>query len=178
MAVSRLSPGSARQGAPRPSDGSQRVGDDRSNWLMLEELLAAEQLIVRVLDPARAKILVAEIVHVLEDRWPRHQPRRQRRVSGLVGIDRAEPLLKKRQSIAQPSLANGWSMSRRSGRAAPGTNRSAAVPPLPGPHQITLHKPTERQRSRSNEPDQFARKEINSGKLSCKRNNLTILGGA
>ena len=63
--------------------------------LMLEELLAAEQLIVRVLDPARAKILVAEIVHVLEDRQPRHQPRRQRRVSGLVGIDRAEPLLEK-----------------------------------------------------------------------------------
>src|SRR5271166_3094831 len=63
--------------------------------LMLEELLAAEQLIIRVLDPARAKILVGEIVHVLEDRQPRHQPRRQRRVSGLVGIDRAEPLLDK-----------------------------------------------------------------------------------
>ena len=33
-------------------------------------------------------------MHVLEDREPRHQPRRQRRMPpDLVGIDRAEPLL-------------------------------------------------------------------------------------
>jgi hypothetical protein len=32
-------------------------------------------------------------VRVLEDREPCHQPRRQRRMSDLVGIDRAEPLL-------------------------------------------------------------------------------------
>ena len=34
-------------------------------------------------------------VHVLEDRKPRHQPCGQRRVAGLVRIDRAEPRLEK-----------------------------------------------------------------------------------
>jgi hypothetical protein len=60
-----------------------------------EELLAAEKLIVGVLQPAVAQALVGEIVHVLEDRKPRHQPGRQRRLPGLVGIDRPEPLLQK-----------------------------------------------------------------------------------
>jgi len=62
---------------------------------VLEELLAAKELVIGILDPARAQILVGEIMHVLEDREPRHQPRRQRRMAGLVGIDRAEPLLEK-----------------------------------------------------------------------------------
>ena len=48
-----------------------------------------------LLHPARAQILVGEIVHVLEDRKLRHQARRQRRASCLVGIDRAELLLEK-----------------------------------------------------------------------------------
>ena len=59
---------------------------------MLEELLAAEELVIGVLDPAGAQILIGQIVHVL-DRQPGHQPRRQRRMSGLVRIDRAQPLL-------------------------------------------------------------------------------------
>ena len=37
---------------------------------VLEELLAAEQLIIRVLDPALAQNLVGEVVHMLEDRQP------------------------------------------------------------------------------------------------------------
>jgi hypothetical protein len=60
-----------------------------------KELLAAEQLIVRVLEPARAQPLVGEVVHVLEDRKSRHQPRRQRRMAGSLRIDRAEPLFQK-----------------------------------------------------------------------------------
>ena len=51
--------------------------------LVPEELLAAEQLVIGVLNPARTKILVGEIVHGLEDREPRHQPRRQRRMAAL-----------------------------------------------------------------------------------------------
>jgi hypothetical protein len=58
-----------------------------------EELLAAEQLIVRVLEKARAKLFIGQIVRVLEDRQARHEPRRQRRLARLVRIDRAEPLL-------------------------------------------------------------------------------------
>jgi transposase len=44
-------------------------------------------------DPALAQALVGEIVAVLEDGEPSHQPRRQRRMTGLVGVDRSELLL-------------------------------------------------------------------------------------
>ena len=69
-----------------------------------------EELIVRVLDPACAEFLVGQVVRVLEDRQTRHQPRRKRRLTGLVRIDRPEPLLQKppvdrrgqpRQRVAQ-----------------------------------------------------------------------------
>ncbi|MBB6301320.1 hypothetical protein GGE67_001929 [Rhizobium leucaenae] len=63
---------------------------------MLEELLAAEELVIGVLQPAFAQDLIGEVVGVLEDRQPRHQPRRQRRPARLVLIDRAEPLFEKR----------------------------------------------------------------------------------
>src|SRR5258707_13413624 len=62
---------------------------------MLEELLAAEVLEVRVLPPAIAQSLVGKVIRVLEDRQPRHQPRRQRRLARLVGVDRPERLLQK-----------------------------------------------------------------------------------
>ncbi len=54
---------------------------------MLEELLPAEELVIGVLDPALAQDLVGEVVGVLEDREPRHQPRRQRRTAGPVRVD-------------------------------------------------------------------------------------------
>src|SRR6516164_8521284 len=62
---------------------------------MLEKLLAAEVLEIRVLHPAIAQSLVGKVVAVLEDRQPGHQPRRQRRLARLVGIDRAESLFEK-----------------------------------------------------------------------------------
>ena len=61
--------------------------------LVAEELLAAEELQVGVLNPARAELLVGQIVRVLEDREPRHQPGGRRRMPRLVRIDRPEPLL-------------------------------------------------------------------------------------
>jgi hypothetical protein len=62
---------------------------------MLEKFLAAEVLEVRVLHPAIAQSLVGKVIAVLEDRQPRHQPRRQRRLAGLVAVQRPEPLFQK-----------------------------------------------------------------------------------
>jgi hypothetical protein len=59
---------------------------------MLEELLAAEKLKIRVLDPSIAQRLVREVVHVLEDGKPSRQPRWQRRTAGTVRVNRSEPL--------------------------------------------------------------------------------------
>src|SRR5450631_4513240 len=59
---------------------------------MLEELLAAEVLVIRVLDPVLAQRLVGVVLHVLEDGKPRHQTRRQRRMTRLVRVDRAKLL--------------------------------------------------------------------------------------
>jgi hypothetical protein len=52
------------------------------NQAVLEKLLAAEALKVWVLYPALAQHVVGQIVAVLEDRKPRHQPRRQRWTAG------------------------------------------------------------------------------------------------
>ncbi len=57
-----------------------------------KELLAAKVLEIRVLHPALTQRLVGQIVAVLEDGEPRHQPRRQRRVPWLVAIGRSELL--------------------------------------------------------------------------------------
>src|SRR5258708_20562770 len=62
---------------------------------MLEELLAAEVLEVRVLHPAITQSLVGKVISVLEDRQPRHQPRRQRRLARLVGVYRTKLLFQK-----------------------------------------------------------------------------------
>src|SRR2546428_13814944 len=62
---------------------------------MWEELRAAEVLEVRFLHPPIAQSLVGKVISVLEDRQPRHQPRRQRRLARLVGVDRPERLLQK-----------------------------------------------------------------------------------
>jgi hypothetical protein len=60
---------------------------------MLEELLATEELVIGVLQPALAQYLIGEVVGVLEDGQARHQARRQWWPAGLIIIDRAELLL-------------------------------------------------------------------------------------
>ena len=100
-------------GRPRPRRRAEALLDQRHELLFAhplaparqrgpverrlvdEELLAAEQLVVRVLGPACAEVLVGQVVRVLEDRKPRHQPCGQRRMARLVRIDRAKPLLQK-----------------------------------------------------------------------------------
>src|SRR5207302_6464399 len=71
---------------------------------MLEKLLAAEVLEVRVLHPAIAQSLVGKAVSVLEDRQPRHQPRRQRRLARFVGVHRPERILQKTPIDRPPQL--------------------------------------------------------------------------
>ena len=72
---------------------------------MLEHVLAAEVLEVRVLDPPRAQHLVRKRMHVLEDEEPRHQPRRQRRLAVARRVDLAEPTLQK-APVDLPRQAN------------------------------------------------------------------------
>src|SRR5258706_4964416 len=78
---------------------------------MLEELLAAEVLEVRVLYPAIAQSLVGKVISVLEDRQPRHQPRRQRRLARLVGVHRTKLLFQKTPVDRPRQLTRAWFMS-------------------------------------------------------------------
>src|SRR6185295_19109667 len=59
------------------------------------KLLAAEVLVIGVLDPPLAHRLVAEVVGVFENGEPRHQPRRQRRLAGAILVNLAEFLFQK-----------------------------------------------------------------------------------
>jgi hypothetical protein len=60
---------------------------------VLKELLTAEELEIRVLDPALAEHLVGEVVQVLHNGEPRHQSRGQGRPAGPVLVDRPEAFL-------------------------------------------------------------------------------------
>ncbi len=69
--------------------GHRQTVEDQA---VAKELFAAEELEIGILHPAIAQRLVGEVVHGLQNRQPRHQPRRQRRLAGAVGVDRAEPV--------------------------------------------------------------------------------------
>src|SRR5215469_308813 len=60
---------------------------------MTEELLAAEQLVIGVLQPALAQHLVRQVMRVLQDRQARHQPCRQRWAARMAGVALTKPLL-------------------------------------------------------------------------------------
>jgi hypothetical protein len=60
-----------------------------------ETQFAAEELIIRVLQPARAQNLVRQVVHVLQDEQPRYQPRRQRRLPHTRRADAGKPAVEK-----------------------------------------------------------------------------------
>ena len=81
VATARLSCSSAMSFSS-PIRWRQRVNEERSNSSRVGELLTAEELEIWVLDPSIAHCLVREVIHVLEDGEPRHQPRRQRRTAG------------------------------------------------------------------------------------------------
>ena len=116
-------------------------------------------------------------MHVLEDRKPRHQPRRQRRVAGLVGIDRAEPRLEK-TPVDRPAKLR---------------QRVIEVDDLvePGPEKIVCPlsrrslgriespsaKPTERQ-NHDRTSGSICKKASRQTPLTCKCNDLPIPGNA
>ena len=144
--------------------------------LVPEKLLAAEQLIVRVLDTARAKILVGEIVHVLEDRKPaisesaaadvrpcRNRPRRTAPRESTV--DRPAEL--RQRVIEVDDLVE----------AGPEKIVLPALSPLPGPHRITLRQADGETESRSSAPSN-SKKSSPQTLPSSKCNNLPIHGNA
>ena len=119
---------------------------------VLKELLAAEQLKIRVLDPALAQSLVRQVMHRLEDRQARHEPGRQRRMTGLVRMDRPEPLLEK------PSVDGAGELRQRVGHVddlvepRPEQVVLSALPPLLRPHRIILRPLSGARESRPKAP--------------------------
>ncbi len=111
-----------------------------------------EELVVGVLDPARAQILVREIMRVLEDRKPCHQPRRQRRMPGLVRIDRAEPFLEKAPVDRPTELRQRVIPVDDLVEPRPEEIVLSAVATLLGPHRITLRQADGETESRQNAP--------------------------
>src|ERR1700751_2259073 len=98
---------------------------------MLEELLAAEVLEVRVLHPAIAQSFVGKVISVLEDRQPRHQPRRQRRLARLVGGQRPQTFFPRNPPSTLPPSFTGagvtsmiWSSRERNRSCSPPSRRS------------------------------------------------------
>jgi len=97
-------------------------------------------------------------MRVLENREPGHQPRRQRRLTRPVRIDRPEPLLKKppvdrrgepRQRVAQvDDLVE----------PSPEQIALSALPPLLRPHRITFRLLTKAKESRPKAPRNSARR--------------------
>jgi hypothetical protein len=113
---------------------------------VLEELLAAKQLKIRVLDPALAKGLVGVIVHVLEDGEPRHRPRRQRRAGWNNGVNRAEPLLQKAPVDGRGELGQRMAHVDNLIESRSKQILLPAVPWLLWPHRETPHRhPTGRE---------------------------------
>ena len=95
-------------------------------------------------------------MRVLEDRKPRHQPRRQRRMPGLVRIDRAEPRLEEAPVDRPTELRQR--VTRVDDPVEPGFEEIvlSAVPPLPGPHRITLRQADGETKITTKRADQFA----------------------
>src|SRR5258708_35390596 len=116
---------------------------------MLEELLAAEVLEVRVLHPAIAQSLVGKVISVLEDRQPRHQPRRQRRLARLVGVHRTKLLFQKTPGDPPRQLHQGVGHVRDFVKPCAEQILLAALPPLAWPD---CKSPAPSARSRTNTP--------------------------
>ena len=103
---------------------------------VLEEFLAAQQLVIRVFQPALAQHLVRQIVHVFEDRQAGHQSRRQRRPARDVAVDRSQLLLEEAPIDAEGQFRE-W-MCRINDLVEPGPQQVvlAALASLLGSHRI------------------------------------------
>jgi hypothetical protein len=100
------------------------------------ELLAAEELVIGVLHPALAQRLVGQIVGVFEDGQPRHQSRRQRRLTGAIRIGLPERLLQ--EPPVHLLRQHHQRMAHVDDRIQPRAQKIAlsAVAPLSRPHRI------------------------------------------
>jgi hypothetical protein len=79
-----------------PMRWRQRVSEERSNTRRCWKNSSPQKYWKYGFStPTVAQHFVRQIVHVFEDGQPRHQPRRQWRMTGFVGVDRAEPLFQK-----------------------------------------------------------------------------------
>src|SRR5258708_10269627 len=116
---------------------------------------------MRVPAPGLPPHCVAEIIALLENRQPRHQPGRQRRPAGAIGIYRTELLLQK------PPVDRPRQLRQRvihvDDLIQPRTKQIllAASPPLPWSHR-SLHQSHDGRESRleipRDPPPHFARK--------------------
>jgi hypothetical protein len=61
-----------------------------------EAQFTAEELVIRVLQPARTQHFVRQVVHVLQNEQPGHQPGRQARLARTRRADAGKPAVKKR----------------------------------------------------------------------------------
>ena len=122
-----------------------------------KELLAAEQLIIGVLDPALAQNLVGKVVHVLEDRKARHQTRRQGRMPRFVRVGRPEPLFQKAPVDRPRQLRQRMAHVDDLIQSGPEKVLLSAVPSLFRPHRESPDRASCRQRITIHEPFQFAR---------------------
>ena len=109
---------------------------------MLENLLAAELLEVRILHPPCAQLLVRQGMHVFEDEQTRHQTDRQRRLARAARVNLAQAAGRgSPQSIFPASRTSGWPMSMI--RSSTGRNRSGCrssrgrAIPTPIPESMT-----------------------------------------
>src|SRR5262249_19220608 len=88
--------------------------------LVPEHHFPTEVLEIRVLHPSLARRLVGEVVHMLENEQPGHQPRRQRRVpAGPTRHTELKRPARKSQSISPARRTSGWRrlmICSRSGR--------------------------------------------------------------
>ena len=132
--------------------------------LVAKELLAAEELIIRIIQPALAQDFIGEIVRVLQDRQARHEPCGKRRLTRPVRINGAEALL---QKIPVDRARKFHERAIHIGDLVEPCLEQIilpAVPPLPRSHRITLRCIATAKRITPKAPDQFARKTIHSAK--------------
>ena len=128
--------------------------------LVAKELLAAEELIVRIIQPALAQDFIGEIVRVLQDRQARHEPCGKRRLTRPVRINGAEALL---QKIPVDRARKFHERAIHSDDLVEPCLEQIilpAVPPLHRSHRITLRCIATAKRITPKAPDQFARKPI------------------
>jgi hypothetical protein len=141
-----------------------------------EEFLAAEVLVIRVLQPAVAQAFIRKIVHMLKNSQTRHQSGRQWRPARQVGVNRSHPLVE--EVPINRARQFGQCVSRIDDLIQPGPQKVvlAAIARFPWSHRCPQNvSKTENHNStrRIKSPENFARPRI-SGKNIRQENQENI----